>query len=456
MVVFLVEAGCNLFLTDSHGYFCTHVAIQYDRLDILIYLASLDQSLLGVVDEGQRGLLDWVGIRKSSPDILKVTYSLTLAAGLIDPLFRKNFIHWLMEANASESLEFLLSQAELRPWFETYAQEHGDQNLISYLKREAIGGIFFSLANAKWFALAFICGIPLFVYACAYFFELHIALVVLLGLPSAMLYSLSRLLPSGSMVQSPLPFWSNISITFSIICSTFIHFSFESIGRLYFQLISILLMLSLSCCYGMDPGLVEKNESHSSFSQTIKSKMDLLTGGAGNSGRTFCFTCLNFRPLRSKHCSTCNRCVLLFDHHCPWIGNCIGIRNHRAFILYLFSLVLYAASFNALYILWTIPEALEQPYSSAASFLVALYELQKIPFFVFFGCTSWAFWVIFFLLVSQLFQISQAMTTNEAQNIHKYGHFFISHGGPTFAKEFFNPFDKGAARNLLNFISNSD
>ena len=57
-----------------------------------------------------------------------------------------------------------------------------------------------------------------------------------------------------------------------------------------------------------------------------------------------CPKCMVIRTPRSRHCSTCNYCVERYDHHCPWVNNCIGQKNHGYFMVFLTSLFLAVLS----------------------------------------------------------------------------------------------------------------
>jgi len=43
----------------------------------------------------------------------------------------------------------------------------------------------------------------------------------------------------------------------------------------------------------------------------------------------------------SFHCTICNKCVEYYDHHCPFINNCLGAKNHKYFLVFIVSYTLF-------------------------------------------------------------------------------------------------------------------
>ncbi len=41
-----------------------------------------------------------------------------------------------------------------------------------------------------------------------------------------------------------------------------------------------------------------------------------------------------YQPPNAVHCPECDVCVEGYDHHCPWMGTCIGSRNYAPFLLF--------------------------------------------------------------------------------------------------------------------------
>jgi palmitoyltransferase len=58
----------------------------------------------------------------------------------------------------------------------------------------------------------------------------------------------------------------------------------------------------------------------------------------GKSWSKYCRQCKDAKPPRAHHCHICDKCVSRMDHHCPWVNNCVGFKNHRYFVSFLFYL----------------------------------------------------------------------------------------------------------------------
>ena len=85
---------------------------------------------------------------------------------------------------------------------------------------------------------------------------------------------------------------------------------------------ALFVLSMILCCVvaSSDPGYLQKDQ-----------RMDFIALLDTLSPTSLCPDCKLIRAPRSRHCYFCNRCVDRFDHHCPWINNCVGKGNFAQF-----------------------------------------------------------------------------------------------------------------------------
>ncbi|KAG9439241.1 hypothetical protein H6P81_019406 [Aristolochia fimbriata] len=118
------------------------------------------------------------------------------------------------------------------------------------------------------------------------------------------------------------------------------------------MILTTIVLINLIIASTRDPGIIPRQD------QPPVEEVGTSTAGISSKWITVngievklkhCKICKHFRPPRSCHCAVCDNCVERFDHHCPWIGQCIGLRNYRYYLLFISSglfLFIYFFSFS--------------------------------------------------------------------------------------------------------------
>uniref|UniRef100_A0AA85ITP0 Palmitoyltransferase n=1 Tax=Trichobilharzia regenti TaxID=157069 RepID=A0AA85ITP0_TRIRE len=200
--------------------------------------------------------------------------------------------------------------------------------------------------------------------------------------------------------------WSLI-IVLTTVYLIFICFQFAATYSWSIFALHSILFLYVLCCLTrttfMDPGYFPfATEGEAEYEETKSAPVHREYNINGVLAKVkWCSTCLFYRPPRCSHCSICNRCVDTFDHHCPWVNNCIGRRNARYFFMFLVSLTLHMVVVLSV----TLASLLlsEQPIAFYTNIIrIIILSLVGVSFIPVFGLTSF-----------HVYLISRGMTTNE-------------------------------------------
>ncbi|KAJ8263322.1 hypothetical protein COCON_G00157790 [Conger conger] len=242
---------------------------------------------------------------------------------------------------------------------------------------------------------------------------------------------------SGFLVRT-----SHVILTWAITLILFLHDTDlrkqEEKDELMQPVLFVLLVLASVLLYFavslMDPGFVLTDGDAKFTLGVSEEEQEMIPHTSKTLRQRRCGYCLLQQPMRAKHCQNCKHCVRRYDHHCPWIENCVGERNHRWFVLYL--------GVQLLTLLWALNLAWsgfryaptwdswlrQNGFLLAAAFLVGVFSL-----------------VVVLLLGSHLYLVSLNTTTWEFMSRHRIS--YLKHCG---ADE--NPFDRGTLRNLWGFF----
>lgn len=147
------------------------------------------------------------------------------------------------------------------------------------------------------------------------------------------------------------------------------------------------------------------------------------------------------KPERAHHCKTCRACILKYDHHCPWINQCVGLGNERYFILFMLWMAIGSAFYvgSSWRIAWQAVRAKDTwDYALA----------PRVLYLVIYTKAAFMGTAVGLLACYQLWLVSRGETHTENQDNTHYNKIARRNG-----RSFVNVYDLGMLRNLQVFFN---
>ncbi|KAK9464469.1 hypothetical protein V1512DRAFT_268292 [Lipomyces arxii] len=440
VVDLLVQRGADFLRTDSQGFNALHIAVHSSNIMLIVYL--LHQGLpVDFVDPQGRTALHWAAYQG---DALSVDVLLRWGADVkIKDSTGFTPLHWAVVRGNMSSMKRLIEEGSdvtaqtndgktpaviahemmcFPVWLHALKKAGRDQAGHQLPKRMSATAVnrltFYWPFIVLWIAFQImsktnmVIGLSLSVILA---WASHTALLKLIELARSGTSNIYKT-PYLAGIFSGSAFWVAFCWVFYVLPGTYTK---HLVANLVFFILFSISMFCFINSMAMDPGFIPRPLGVSEQRQIIE---DLIAIGEYDS-RHFCIFCYTRRPLRSKHCKFCERCVAKLDHHCPWIHNCVGVRNHRAFLVYVLLLEAGVPMFLYLVCKYTLSaSAQSEGYGCMVLNPELCAALQHDPFTVYVAVwTGMQLTWVTFLSVVQLFQISRAVTSNEAYNLHTYG-----------------------------------
>ena len=169
-------------------------------------------------------------------------------------------------------------------------------------------------------------------------------------------------------------------------------------------LFTLQVLQSLNTAF-TDPGSFLPNYGEDK-SNSSEAKLMIATINSHDYFLKFCRTCLNAKDLRVYHCPDCGLCILRHDHHCPWLSTCIGLNNHKHFIILIIINIFFYIFNTILLIIFTLSIINNDKISDLAN-------VENIFLYILLIINSALFLFHFALFITHSIYIITGQTTSE-------------------------------------------